>query len=181
MKKLSSGVCIVLLGVVLGCSEDDDGARVIPESGVNEEQVSYVAPSNSMAYKFDVPTSHIAGADPVPAELPDLKSQKVGYPIEITGAVKGVPGGIVTARFYRKGTRTADGRGTITNEFGTTMQSQDDSKLCSYTLRGKVPATAESHDVEILLSYPIPAKDQGERKFKLKRVVIAKGELTTEE
>ncbi|MBC8289628.1 MAG: hypothetical protein H8E37_04850 [Planctomycetes bacterium] len=95
--------------------------------------------------------------------------------------IDGVPGGIITARFYRKGSRTPDGRRLVTNEFGGTTKAKGDNRECAYSIRGKTPASAEAHEVEIVVSYPDSSVNRKEGELpELARSVIATGELSTD-
>lgn len=181
---LLAALLIVAGSLVLpsGCSsQNDDDVRVIPETGVNLQPVSYRPAPNPTEFRVSVPNVTVGTREILPTRLAVLESQKPGFPIEFHGMIQGIPGGIVTARFFRKGIRTPDGRRLVTNEFGGTMKAKNDSMSCEYSIRGKTPVSAETHDVEIVVSYPdisVPRKEGALPK--LSKRVIATGELSTD-
>lgn len=171
---LTTATLIPLL-MTCGCSDRDD-ARVVPESGVNQDPISYEPTENPLETSVDVPKVSVGSQVTSPVSLPTVTRQRTGFPIAFHGVVDDVPGGIVMVRFYSKGTRK-DGSGTVTNEFQTILTAREDGGGFAYDLRGKTPASADTHEVEIIVSYPTASAGETP---KLTKRVIATGELSTE-
>ena len=62
--------------MISGCSERDVDARVVPETGFNQDRVSYEPAPNPMEFSVNVPRITIGGRETLPANLSTLESQK---------------------------------------------------------------------------------------------------------